>query len=72
MNQKLTEPHLCPLIVMERMRDEVSEIVEKYPYYKGRFIDVYGGSAAEKCFTPKHPINSFEECLKIKKQPLII
>ncbi len=62
-----SQNHLCPLVAMERMRDEVSEIIKKYPYYKGRFIDVYGGSAAEKCFSPKHPINSFEECLTIKK-----
>ena len=62
-----SQNHLCPLVGMERMRDEVAEIVQKYPYYKGRFIDVYGGSAAEKCFSPKHPINSFEECLNIKK-----
>ena len=62
-----SQNHLCPLVAMERMRDEVAETVKKYPYYKGRFIDVYGGSAAEKCFSPKHPINSFEECLTIKK-----
>ena len=62
-----SQNHLCPLVAMERMHDEVAEIVKKYPYYKGRFIDVYGGSAAEKCFSPKHPINSFEECLTIKK-----
>ena len=62
-----SQNHLCPLVGMERMRDEVAETVKKYPYYKGRFIDCYGGKAAETCFSPKHPINSFEECLKIKK-----
>lgn len=62
-----SQKHLCPLVGMKRMGDEVAEILKKYPYYKGRFVDVYGGTVAEKCFNPNHPINSYEECLRIKK-----
>lgn len=57
---------LCPSVAAKRMREEIPQIIEKYPYYKGRFIDVYGGFLAE-CFSEQHPL-SLKECLNVKKQ----
>ena len=54
----------CPVVAAKRMEDEVSEILRKYPYYKGRFIDVYGCSLAD-CFDEKHPVTR-TECVDVK------
>ena len=59
---------LCPLVAKERMKEEVARITAEFPYYTGRFVDVYGINAAQKCFNENHPVKSFEECLEIKKQ----
>lgn len=61
-----SQNRVCPYIGMKRMKEEVPEVLKKYPYYKGRFVDVYGGSI-EECFNPKHPV-TLEECVKFKKQ----
>lgn len=55
---------LCPLIAAQRIKEEVPEILKKYPYYKGRFLDVYGTSLSD-CYSDKHPV-TVEECLEIK------
>lgn len=56
---------LCPLVAAKRIKEEIPEILKNYPYYKGRFIDVYGTSVAE-CFSKEHPV-TFDECLELKK-----
>lgn len=57
---------LCPLVAKERMTTEVKEILAQYPYYKGRFVDVYGCDVAE-CYHPAHPVTR-EEGLSVKRQ----
>lgn len=57
---------LCPLVAKARMKEEVAQVLEKYPYYKGRFIDVYGTGITE-CFHPEHPV-TLEECVRVKSQ----
>ena len=57
---------LCPLVAKDRMKAEVAQVLEKYPYYKGRFIDVYGTGITE-CFHPEHPV-TLEECVRVKAQ----
>ena len=55
---------LCPKVAADRMREEIPEVLKKYPYYKGRFVDVYGVSLSE-CFSQEHPL-TFEDCKKVK------
>ncbi|MBQ7045917.1 MAG: hypothetical protein IJN65_05445 [Clostridia bacterium] len=57
---------LCPAVARDRMKTEVAEILKQYPYYKGRFIDVYGTSLAD-CFDENHPI-TLKECICVKSQ----
>ncbi len=57
---------LCPVVALEKMKEEVPKILEQYPYYKGRFIDVFGQGISE-CYHEEHPIN-LEECIRIKKE----
>ncbi len=57
---------LCPAVAAERMREEIPAILEQYPYYRGRFIDVYGVRLGE-CHSKAHPVTR-EQCLEIKKQ----
>ncbi len=57
---------LCPSVAAERMKNEVAEILKKFPYYKGRFIDVYGTGLSE-CFSVNHPL-TLEKCLEIKNE----
>lgn len=59
-----TQHTLCPSIASERMQEEIPEILKEFPFYKGRFIDVYGTGLSE-CFSPQHPITR-EECLNVK------
>lgn len=59
---------LCPKVAMERMTKEIAEIIKEYPYFHGRFIDVYGVRVHSRCFNPDHPAETVEECLQIKKQ----
>ncbi len=56
---------LCPSVAVQRMREEIPEILKKYPYYKGRFLDVFGQGISE-CYSKEHPM-TLEECLSIKK-----
>lgn len=60
-----SQNELCPLLAKDRMTEEVADILQAYPYYKGRFIDVYGGDLCA-CYHPAHPITR-DECLDIKK-----
>lgn len=55
---------LCPIVAADRMQEEIPRIIEKFPFYKGRFIDVYGGGVAE-CCSKEHPL-TFGECIKVK------
>ena len=55
---------LCPKVAADRMREEIPEVLKKYPYYKGRFVDVYGVSLSE-CFSNEHPL-TFEDCKEVK------
>lgn len=48
------------------MREEVRAVLEKYPYYKGRFIDVYGIGLG-RCYNPGHSLPTFEDVLEVKK-----
>lgn len=55
---------LCPIVAAQRMKEEIPKILEKYPYYRGRFIDVYG-TYLNECHNPEHPL-SLEECKTVK------
>ncbi len=55
---------LCSKVAADRMREEIPAILEKYPYYKGRFVDVYGVSLSE-CFSKDHPL-TYEQCKEVK------
>ena len=55
---------LCPAVAAQRIREEIPQILAKYPYYKGRFIDVYGCRLGA-CYSPDHPA-TMEDTLKIK------
>lgn len=59
---------LCPAVAVQRIREEVPEIIREYPYYKARFLDVWGGGVRD-CYNPLHPITR-EECKKIKADGL--
>ena len=56
---------LCPAVAAKRMKEEISDVVRRYPYYKGRFIDVYGGGIYP-CFSEKHPLTA-EDTLSVKR-----
>lgn len=55
---------LCPAVAAQRIREEIPQILAKYPYYKARFIDVYGCRLGE-CYSDVHPL-THAECLKVK------
>lgn len=57
---------LCPLVAAQRIREEIPEILKQYPYYRGRFIDVYGGTL-RPCFSKDHPVLTQEDCLSVKR-----
>lgn len=59
-----TTDRLCPKVAAQRIREEVPKILEQYPAYTGRFIDVFGTSLGE-CFSPLHPVSK-EACRDIK------
>ena len=54
----------CPAVAADAMRREIPEVLAKYPYYKGRFIDVYGCRLGD-CYSDEHPLTT-EECLDVK------
>lgn len=55
---------LCPLVAAQRIKEEIPKILEKYPAYQGRFIDVYG-TEFSSCYHPRHPVTP-EESIQIK------
>lgn len=55
---------LCPTVAAQRIREEIPQILAKYPYYKARFIDVYGCRLGE-CYSDVHPL-THAECLEVK------
>lgn len=57
---------LCPLVASERMKEEIPEVLKEFPFYKGRFIDVYGNGLSE-CYSKNHPLTR-EECLNVKNE----
>ncbi len=57
---------LCPVIAAKRIKEEIPEILKAFPFYKGRFIDVYGGGLSE-CRSKNHPLTR-EECLNVKNE----
>ncbi len=57
---------LCPVVAAERIKTEIPQIIARYPYYKGRFIDVYGGCGLSECYSKTHPATK-EEIVEIKK-----
>lgn len=61
-----TQNTMCPACAKIRMQEEIPEILKKYPYYSGRFIDVFGGSVSE-CFSKDHPLTK-EESITVKNE----
>ncbi len=57
---------LCPIVAVDRIKEEIPEILAKFPYYKGRFIDVYGTNLAD-CYSEEHPLTR-EECIGVKNE----
>lgn len=57
---------MCPVCAKIRMQEEIPEILKKYPYYRGRFIDVFGGETNE-CFSKDHPITK-EDSIVVKNE----
>jgi len=55
---------LCPAVAAERIREEIPQILAKYPYYKGRFIDVYGCRLGT-CYSEVHPL-TMADTLEVK------
>lgn len=55
---------LCPVIAAQRIKEEIPQILAKYPYYKGRFIDVYGCRLGT-CYSEVHP-STMAETLVVK------
>lgn len=55
---------LCPVVAAQRIKEEIPQILAKYPYYKGRFIDVYGCRLGT-CYSKVHP-STMAETLVVK------
>lgn len=55
---------LCPAVAAQRIKEEIPEIIAEYPYYKGRFIDVFGCRLGE-CHSDVHPL-TMDDTLKVK------
>ena len=56
---------LCPAIAAQRIKEEIPQILAKYPYYKARFIDVYGCRLGS-CYSNEHPL-TMADTLKVKR-----
>lgn len=63
-NKMHHQNQICPAVARDRMKQEVAEIIKEYPFYKGRFIDVYGTSIAD-CYDENHPV-TMKECIEVK------
>ncbi len=61
-----TQSCLCPEIAKKRIKEEIPKIIEKYPYYAGRFIDVLG-VGVDRCYGKAHPLD-FDESIKVKNE----
>ena len=57
---------VCPRIAAQRIREEIPRILEKYPAYRGRFLDVFGGGVRD-CYHPDHLITK-SECVDVKRE----
>ena len=57
---------LCPVVAAQRIKEEIPQILAKYPYYKGRFIDVYGCRLGT-CYSEVHP-STMAETLVVKNE----
>ena len=57
---------LCPLIAEKRIKEELPVILKEFPFYKGRFIDVFGVDLTE-CHSENHALTR-EECLDVKNE----
>ncbi|MBQ7039553.1 MAG: hypothetical protein IJN39_03190 [Clostridia bacterium] len=55
---------LCPIVAAERIKTEIPEILKQFPYYKGRFLDVFGVGLSA-CYSKEHPL-TMSQCLKVK------
>lgn len=55
---------VCPRVAAKRIREDIPEILKKYPTYRGRFLDVFGGGVQE-CHHPDHPLTK-SECVDVK------
>ena len=55
---------LCPAIAAQRIKEEIPKIIAEYPYYKGRFIDVFGCRLGE-CHSEAHPL-TMKDTLAVK------
>lgn len=56
----------CPVVCTQRIKEEVPAVLAEYPFYKGRFIDVFGGNL-EECHSAVHPVDR-EACLAVKNE----
>lgn len=56
---------VCPRVAAERIKAEIPETLHKYPAYRGRFLDVFGGAVGE-CHHAEHPLTR-TECIEIKR-----
>ena len=57
---------VCPRVAARRIREEIPRILQKYPAYRGRFLDVYGGGVRD-CYHPDHLLTK-EECVDVKRE----
>lgn len=57
---------VCPRVAARRIREEIPEILKKYPAYRGRFLDVFGGGVRD-CYHPDHPLTR-SECVDVKRE----
>ncbi len=57
---------LCPICAKKAMKEEIPSMLRQFPYYKGWFVDVFGGSLCE-CFSKKHPLTR-EESIDVKNE----
>lgn len=55
---------LCSIVAAKRMEEEIPQILNQYPYYKGRFIDVFGGGVS-RCYSKEHPL-TLEKSAQVK------
>ncbi len=57
---------VCPRVAAKRIREEIPQILQKYPAYRGRFLDVFGGGVRD-CYHAEHPLTK-SECVEVKRE----